>query len=56
LFQDVFVSTPKWFRVGEFIGGSGALEPKTAKSTRPIASTVTHAGIVKVNRYAFGMP
>ncbi len=32
------------------------LEPLIAGSTRPIASTVTHAGVVKVKRYAFSMP
>jgi hypothetical protein len=31
----------------------GELEPPTKGSTRPIMSTVTHAGIVKVKRYAF---
>ena len=34
----------------------GELEPATAESTRPIASTRTHAGIVRVKRYAFRMP
>jgi hypothetical protein len=34
----------------------GELEPVTAESTRPIAETRTHAGIVKVKRYAFEMP
>lgn len=34
----------------------GELEPLIAGSTRPIASTVTHAGICKVKRYAFDMP
>ena len=37
-------------------GASGKLEPITAESTRPIAETRTHAGIVKVTRYAFEMP
>jgi hypothetical protein len=32
------------------------LEPATAKSTRPIAQTVRHAGIVWVKRYSFDMP
>jgi hypothetical protein len=34
----------------------GELVPLVEGSTRPIASTVTHAGFVKVQRYAFGMP
>ena len=34
----------------------GELERITAESTRPIAETRTHAGIVKVTRYAFEMP
>lgn len=34
-------------------GADGALEPLTTGSTRPVALTVTHAGIVKVQRYAF---
>jgi hypothetical protein len=33
----------------------GELEPLTAGSTRPVATTVTHAGIVKVKRYALGL-
>ena len=37
-------------------GSSGELEPITAESTRPIAETRTHAGIVAVNRHAFEMP
>jgi hypothetical protein len=35
------------------LSSSGALEPMTADSTRPVASTVTHAGIYKVERYSF---
>jgi hypothetical protein len=31
----------------------GELEPLIAGSTRPVASTVTHAGICKVKRYGF---
>jgi hypothetical protein len=31
----------------------GELEPLTPGSTRPVASTVTHAGICKVTRYSF---
>jgi hypothetical protein len=31
-------------------------EPLAEGSTKPIASTVTHAGIVRVLRFAFGMP
>ena len=34
----------------------GALEPLISGSTRPVALTVTHAGICKVKRYAFSMP
>jgi hypothetical protein len=34
----------------------GEFELLTEGSTRPIASTVTHAGICKVKRYAFDMP
>jgi hypothetical protein len=33
----------------------GEFEPATAESTSPVASTVTHAGIVKVKRYGFNM-
>jgi hypothetical protein len=43
--------------IEKFVAGAdGALEPLTAGSTRPIALTVTHAGICKVKRYAFSMP
>jgi hypothetical protein len=38
------------------IGADGERKPVAAGSTRPIASTVTHAGICKVKRYAFDMP
>jgi hypothetical protein len=31
----------------------GELEPLIAGSTRPVASTVTHAGICKVKRHGF---
>jgi hypothetical protein len=34
----------------------GEFEPLVEGSTKPIASTVTHAGIVKVKRYSFNMP
>jgi hypothetical protein len=34
----------------------GELEPLTAESSKPIAETRTHAGIVKVKRYAFDIP
>ena len=34
----------------------GELEPVTEGSTKPIAETRTHAGIVKVRRYGFDMP
>jgi hypothetical protein len=33
----------------------GELEALTPGSTRPVTSTVTHAGICKVMRYAFSM-
>jgi hypothetical protein len=43
--------------VAKFVAGAdSALEPMTAGSTRPISSTVTHAGICQVKRYAFDMP
>jgi hypothetical protein len=35
------------------MNADGELEPLTPGSTRPIASTVTHAGICKVRLYAF---
>ncbi|MEH2547126.1 hypothetical protein V1283_003771 [Bradyrhizobium sp. AZCC 2262] len=35
------------------IGVNGEIEPTTAGSTRAIARTVTHAGIVNVNRFRF---
>ena len=34
----------------------GELEPLSEGSTKPIAETTTHAGIVKVKRWAFSMP
>jgi hypothetical protein len=34
----------------------GEFEPLVEGSTKPIASTVTHAGIVKVKRYSFEIP
>jgi hypothetical protein len=34
---------------------AGEFEPLVEGSTKPIASTVTHAGIVKVVQYAFSM-
>jgi hypothetical protein len=34
----------------------GELEPLVEGSTRPIALTVTHAGICKVKRYTFDIP
>jgi hypothetical protein len=37
-------------------GASGELSPFTQQSTKPIAETRTHAGIVTVTRYAFEMP
>jgi hypothetical protein len=43
--------------VERFVAGAdGGLEPLIAASTRPLASTVTHAGICQVRRHAFGMP
>ena len=38
------------------MNADGKLEPLTAESTRPVTSTVTHAGICKMKRYAFSMP
>ncbi len=38
------------------VGADGQLEPVTPGSTRPVALTVTHAGICRVRQYAFGMP
>jgi hypothetical protein len=35
---------------------NAGFEPLTQGSTKPIASTVTHAGIVKMKRFAFDMP
>jgi hypothetical protein len=35
---------------------NAGFEPLTQGSTKPIASIVTHAGIVKVKRFAFDMP
>jgi hypothetical protein len=35
------------------IGSDGELEPLTSGSTRAVALVVTHAGIVKVMRFAF---
>jgi len=37
------------------MGADGQLEPLTIGSTRPVAVTVTHAGIVKVKRYVFNI-
>jgi hypothetical protein len=37
------------------IGADGELEPLTSGSTRPVAQTVTHAGICKVHRYALSI-
>jgi hypothetical protein len=36
-------------------GADGKLEPLTEGSTRPIAETRTHAGIVQMLRYAFSI-
>ena len=41
---------------GEFVRRTdGELEPLNA-SNKPVAETMTHAGIVKVKRYALDMP
>jgi hypothetical protein len=37
------------------MSANGEFEPLVEGSTKPIASTVTHAGICKVKRYAFSM-
>jgi hypothetical protein len=37
-------------------GPEGELEPMTDGSTRPVAETRTHAGIVRVRHYTFEMP
>ena len=37
------------------IGADGQLESLTSGSTRPVAQTVTHAGIVRVKRWSFRM-
>jgi hypothetical protein len=34
----------------------GEFEPLVEGSTKPVAQTVTHAGIVKVKRFVFEMP
>jgi hypothetical protein len=42
--------------VEKFVAGAdGALEPLTTGSTRPVALTVTHAGICQVQRWAFSL-
>lgn len=42
--------------IEKFIAGAdGALEPLTTGSTRPVALTVTHAGICRVQRWAFSL-
>jgi hypothetical protein len=38
------------------MGADGQLQPITPASTRAVALTTTHAGIVKVKQYGFGMP
>jgi hypothetical protein len=38
------------------MGAGGELEPLTPVSTRPVASTGTHAGICRMKRYAFDAP
>ena len=42
--------------VQEFtLTSSGAYELATAESTKPVAQVLRHAGIVKVQRYSFGL-
>lgn len=42
--------------VERFVAGAdGALQPLTTGSTRPVALTATHAGIVKVKRYSLSL-
>jgi hypothetical protein len=38
------------------IGADGALEPIAPGSSRAVAITTTHAGIIKVKLYSFEMP
>jgi hypothetical protein len=38
------------------LNAAGELALLTAGSTRPVTSTVTHAGITKIKRYAFDIP
>ena len=38
------------------MGADGQLVPLTSGSTRPVAQTVTHAGICRVKRFAFSIP
>jgi hypothetical protein len=38
------------------IGADGEVESVTLGSTRAVAQVLTHAGICKVNRFAFGLP
>lgn len=40
----------------ECLRGDGSTRLPTAESTKPIAKTGTHAGVVKVKRLAFEMP
>jgi hypothetical protein len=43
--------------VEKFVAGAeGVLEPLTSGSTRPVAMTTTHAGIVRVRRCSFSVP
>ena len=37
------------------LSSSGALEPLTSASSRPVATKVVHAGVARVPRYAFTM-
>ena len=37
------------------IGAGGELQPVTSGSTHAVAQVVTHAGIVKVKRWAFSL-
>ena len=38
------------------LGDDGTMQPLVAPSTRPVAQTLVHAGIVWVRRYGFIMP
>jgi hypothetical protein len=46
---------PAAIRQAFTLSSSGALEAMTEGSTKPVALTQTHAGIVKVERYSFAV-